>query len=170
VNGNVVVVAAAANETGVSPSGGASVWYPAAYPGVLAVASAPPDGSPAPNAARGKWISIAAPGTALMTVTRGGRGYVVISGTSFAPAIVSGTVVSPVDRGAVPLQQVKAAPGGDSHATVLAVAAVLAARALLVGLGTRSVRVGRRRSWHPGAVPTVAADERVAEPRPAELG
>src|SRR5206468_4412200 len=34
---NVIVVASAANETGVSPSGGASVSYPAAYPGVLAV-------------------------------------------------------------------------------------------------------------------------------------
>lgn len=225
VASNVIVVAAAANEAGVSPGRGASVWYPAAYPGVLAVASVSADGSPDTNAAHGDWISIAAPGDSLTTVTRGGHGYVVVSGTSFATAIVSGaaalvrerfptmprgeviarlehTAVPPGDgshdtavgygtvdpyaaltassvpgaavsspaRGAVPVQQVKAAPGGDDSTTVLAVVAVLAALAVFVGLGTLSVRVGRRRGWYPGVVPTVAADERAAEPHPAELG
>ena len=226
VAGNVIVVAAAANELGASPGGGAAVWYPAAYPGVLAVAATPPDGAPDVNAAHGDWISIAAPGTELSTVPRGGQGYVVVTGTSFATAIVSGaaalvrarfptmppaevisrlehTAVPPGDgsrddavgygtvdpyaaltassvpaagapsstaRGTVSVQRVRAASGGKGSGTVLAVAAVLAALAILVGLGTLSVRVGRRRSWHPGPAPHARADDRVAEPHPAELG
>jgi membrane-anchored mycosin MYCP len=225
VAGNVIVVAAAANETGVSPNGGASVWYPAAYPGVLAVASVSADGSPDQSGARGDWISIAAPGESLTTVSRGGQGYVTVTGTSFATAIVSGaaallrqrfptmppaqviarlehTAVPPGDgshddavgygtvdpyaaltssavpgaatvaprHGAVPVQQVKAATGGENSSTVLAVVALLAALAVLVGLGTLSVRAGRRRGWHPGAVRAAEVDARSPEPHPAELG
>jgi membrane-anchored mycosin MYCP len=225
VAGNVIVVAAAANETGVSPNGGASVWYPAAYPGVLAVASVSADGSPDQSGARGEWISIAAPSESLTTVSRGGQGYVTVTGTSFATAIVSGaaallrqrfptmppaqviarlehTAVPPGDgshddavgygtvdpyaaltssavpgaatvaprHGAVPVQQVKAATGGENSSTVLAVVALLAALAVLVGLGTLSVRAGRRRGWHPGAVRAAEVDARSPEPHPAELG
>jgi membrane-anchored mycosin MYCP len=226
VAGNVIVVAAAANEASASPGGAATVWYPAAYPGVLAVAAAPPDGTPDVNAARGDWISIAAPGKDLTTVPRGGKDFVVVTGTSFATAIVSGaaallrarfptmppaeviarlehTAVPPGDgsrddtvgygtvdpyaaltaysvpgagaasstaRGAVPVQRVRAASGGKGRGTVLAVVAVLAALAILVGLGTLSVRVGRRRGWYPGAAPYAPEDDRVAEPHPAELG
>src|SRR5438445_94356 len=60
VRKGVVVVAAAANETGSSASGSAATWYPAAYPGVLAVASVSPDGTASSDGARGKWIGIAA--------------------------------------------------------------------------------------------------------------
>jgi membrane-anchored mycosin MYCP len=90
LNKDVVVVAAAANETGSSATGGAATWYPAAYPGVLAVASVSADGSPVLTGARGKWIAIAAPGESLTTVTRGGKGFVTVTGTSFATAVVSG--------------------------------------------------------------------------------
>jgi type VII secretion-associated serine protease mycosin len=87
---DVVVVAAAANETGTGPNGGAATWYPAAYPGVLAVADVAADGAPQENGARGAWISLAAPGESLTTESRGGHGYVTVTGTSFATAIVSG--------------------------------------------------------------------------------
>jgi type VII secretion-associated serine protease mycosin len=120
---DVVVVAAAANESGAGTAGGAANWYPAAYPGVLAVASVSADGSPGVNAAHGSWISLAAPGDSLTTVTRGGKGYVTVSGTSFATAIVSGAaallrarypklsvheVVARLEHTAVP-------PGDGSH-------------------------------------------------------
>lgn len=87
---DVVVVAAAANESAPASSGSA-VWYPAAYPGVLAVTAVAADGSPDPQAARGNYIGLAAPGEALTTVPPGGKGYVTVTGTSFATAIVSGT-------------------------------------------------------------------------------
>jgi type VII secretion-associated serine protease mycosin len=120
---DVVVVASAANETGTGASGGAATWYPAAYPGVLAVSSVSADGSPDSNAATGKWIGLAAPGDSITTVTRGGQGYVTVTGTSFATAIVSGAaallrsrfphlsgpdVVARLEHTAVP-------PGDGSH-------------------------------------------------------
>jgi type VII secretion-associated serine protease mycosin len=120
---DVVVVAAAANETGTVAAGGSATWYPAAYPGVLAVASVSADGSSPASAARGTWIGLAAPGDSLTTVTRGGKGYVTVSGTSFATAVVAGAaallrarapnltareVVARLEETAVP-------PGDGSH-------------------------------------------------------
>ncbi|HZC69211.1 MAG TPA: S8 family serine peptidase [Jatrophihabitans sp.] len=86
----VVVVASAANDNGTTLPGETPISYPAAYPGVIAVATAPPDGSVDPSAMRGSWISLAAPGTALMTEPRGGKDFVSVDGTSYATAIVSG--------------------------------------------------------------------------------
>ena len=212
---NVVVVASAANETGQTASGPS---YPAAYPGVLAVSSIG-------GAVTGNWIDLAAPGTSLTTVTRGGKGYVTVSGTSFATAIVSGvaalvrqrfpdltapqviarleaTALPPGDgsrddaegygvvdpfaaltalstpaaggasapAGRVPVPALHGARHHGSNHTVLGVTAALGALAVLVALGTLSVRAGRRRGWYPGYRPPAAVDERVAEPQPAELG
>jgi len=84
---NVVVVAAAGNEGAAQTQ----TWYPAAYPGVLAVAAVGPSGQPLDASNKGAWISVAAPGQTLTAVPAGGRGYVTVSGTSFAAAIVSGT-------------------------------------------------------------------------------
>jgi membrane-anchored mycosin MYCP len=82
---NVVVVAAAGNES----SGGDTKWYPAAYPGVLAVAALKQDGSPLAESNRGSWVGIAAPGEGLTAPASGG-GYAALSGTSFAAALVAG--------------------------------------------------------------------------------
>jgi membrane-anchored mycosin MYCP len=88
---HVVVVASVANDAGAGVTGQDTMSYPAAYPGVLAVTAVSSDGTVDSSAPRGSWVSIAAPGTALMTVTRGGRGYVSVNGTSFATAVVAGT-------------------------------------------------------------------------------
>lgn len=82
---NVVVVAAAGNES----SGQQAPWYPAAYPGVLAVAALKADGTPLQESNRGPWVGIAAPGEGL-TGLAAVRGYVGLKGTSFATALVSG--------------------------------------------------------------------------------
>ncbi|WP_433220617.1 S8 family serine peptidase [Dactylosporangium sp. CS-047395] len=82
---NVVVVAAAGNEA----SNGDTKWYPAAYPGVLAVAALKQDGTPLAQSNRGDWVGIAAPGEGLTAPASGG-GYAGVSGTSFATALVSG--------------------------------------------------------------------------------
>jgi type VII secretion-associated serine protease mycosin len=119
----VVVVASAANDIGTAVTGETPISYPAAYPGVIAVASASPEGTVDPNAMRGKWISLAAPGTALTTVTRGGKGYVTVTGTSFATAIVSGAAallksrfpsLSPAQV-AARLEETAVPPGDGSH-------------------------------------------------------
>ncbi|WP_234971410.1 S8 family serine peptidase [Jatrophihabitans endophyticus] len=90
---DVVVVAASANEAGGAGGAGGSTrakQYPAAYPGVLAVAAVDADDAPVSGASTGSWISIAAPGDSLTTVPRGGKGYVTVTGTSFATGVVSG--------------------------------------------------------------------------------
>jgi subtilisin family serine protease len=80
-----VVVAAAGNES----AGSSEKWYPAAYPGVLAVAALKADGTPLQESNRGSWVGIAAPGEGLTSIAAG-RGYVGLKGTSFATALVSG--------------------------------------------------------------------------------
>jgi type VII secretion-associated serine protease mycosin len=82
---DVVVVAAAGNES----SNGDAKWYPAAYPGVLAVAALKQDGTPLAQSNSGSWVGIAAPGEGL-TATASGGGYAAVSGTSFATALVAG--------------------------------------------------------------------------------
>jgi type VII secretion-associated serine protease mycosin len=85
---DVVVVAAAGNENQSNPG---VTSYPAAYPGVLAVASVDADGRPSAESNRGSWVGIAAPGQELTTLASGGGGYTVVTGTSFATAVVAGT-------------------------------------------------------------------------------
>ncbi|MCE7001598.1 type VII secretion-associated serine protease mycosin [Kibdelosporangium philippinense] len=82
-----VVVAAAGNEQQDQPG---VTWYPAAYDGVLAVAAVDERGQPLKESNQGQWIDVAAPGKELTTASSGGRGYVAVSGTSFATALASG--------------------------------------------------------------------------------
>jgi membrane-anchored mycosin MYCP len=84
---DVVVVAAAGNENRTKPG---FTWYPAAYDGVLAVASVDAAGQPADDSNRGDWVDIAAPGVSLVSLSAGGDGFVAVSGTSFATAVISG--------------------------------------------------------------------------------
>lgn len=88
---NVVLVAAAGNEA-VN-----RVSYPAAYEGVVAVASV--DGGALPGnlpahlyfSNRGKQVDVAAPGLAVLAAWPGGK-KVVVSGTSASTALVSGAI------------------------------------------------------------------------------
>lgn len=84
---DVVVVAAAGNERREQPG---LTWYPAAYDGVLAVASVDAAGQPAEDSNRGDWVDIGAPGVGLVSLSAGGTGFVSVSGTSFATAVASG--------------------------------------------------------------------------------
>lgn len=78
------IVAAAGND-------GREVDYPAAYPGVIAVAAAEPWGRLASFSNNGPEITVAAPGVDILSTERGGR-YGRRSGTSMAAAHVSGVV------------------------------------------------------------------------------
>jgi type VII secretion-associated serine protease mycosin len=84
---DVVVVAAAGNEGRSQPG---LTWYPAAYDGVLAVASVDEAGQPAQDSNRGKWVDVGAPGVNLVSLSAGGDGYIAVNGTSFATAVASG--------------------------------------------------------------------------------
>lgn len=76
-----VVVAAAGND------GGERATYPAAYPGVVGVAAAGPDGALYPWATAGRWAALAAPGCDAVAATRGASDF---CGSSAAAALVSG--------------------------------------------------------------------------------
>jgi type VII secretion-associated serine protease mycosin len=80
---DVVVVASAGNTASAAPQ------YPAAYPGVVAVAATDWNGDLAPFSGRGSWIDIAAPGVDI-TSARSRSSYEAMSGTSYAVPIVSG--------------------------------------------------------------------------------
>jgi len=87
IDRDVVVVAAAGNEGRSQPG---LTWYPAAYDGVLAVASVDAAGQPSAESNRGAWVDIAAPGEGLTAPSSGGEGFVSVKGTSFATGVVSG--------------------------------------------------------------------------------
>jgi subtilisin family serine protease len=87
IDRDVVVVAAAGNEGRSQPG---LTWYPAAYDGVLAVASVDAAGQPSAESNRGPWVGVAAPGEGLTAPSSGGEGFVSVKGTSFATAVVSG--------------------------------------------------------------------------------
>lgn len=87
VERDVVVVAAAGNEGRSQPG---LTWYPAAYDGVVAVAGVDAAGQPSAESNRGAWVDVAAPGEGLTAPSSGGEGFVGVTGTSFATAVVSG--------------------------------------------------------------------------------
>ena len=83
LNHNVLVVAAAGN------SGNATTYYPAGYPGVLAVSAVAPDMSWATFSSSGQHISLSAPGLGIYSTLPGGT-FGTFSGTSMSSAQVSG--------------------------------------------------------------------------------
>jgi type VII secretion-associated serine protease mycosin len=87
---NVVVVAAAGNDL---PQQGTGPYYPAAYPGVLAVGAAGPGGALAPFSDQRSPVAVTAPGVNVTTAFPGTFPDAydpAQSGTSFAAAFVSG--------------------------------------------------------------------------------
>jgi membrane-anchored mycosin MYCP len=89
---NVVVVAAAGNDL---EKGGTGPFYPASYPGVLAVGAAAPGGALASFSDRHTPVAVTAPGVNLTTAYPGTFPEAYApgqSGTSFASAFVAGVV------------------------------------------------------------------------------
>lgn len=88
---DVLVVAAAGNAGDTRPA------YPAAYPGVVAVAAENADGALFDWSSRGPWIDLAAPGC---TPVPSGGSEAVACGTSFAAPLVAG--IAALERSADP--------------------------------------------------------------------
>ena len=83
----MVLVAAAGNNGPGAPYG-----YPAAYDGVIAVTATDADDKLMPQANRGAYVYVSAPGVDMLAPVDGGTDAV--TGTSFAAAIVSGAVAN----------------------------------------------------------------------------
>jgi subtilisin family serine protease len=81
--GNVVLVASAGNNDTSSPQ------YPAAYPGVMAVAATDLFDRKAPFSNYGSYVFVDAPGSHIISAVPGG-GYGIASGTSFSAPMVAG--------------------------------------------------------------------------------
>jgi membrane-anchored mycosin MYCP len=92
-----VAYAAARNVVVIAPVGSNGlnqanqVSYPAAYPGVLAVAAADPSGAPITAGTPGVRVDIAAPGSGVLSIGPRGRGQLTGSGADLATGFVAGT-------------------------------------------------------------------------------
>ncbi|MDJ0342334.1 type VII secretion-associated serine protease mycosin [Streptomyces sp. H10-C2] len=86
LNRDIVVVASAGND---GLAGEVKMTYPAAYPGVLAVAASDRNDERAPFSQTGSFVGVAAPGVDMVsTVPKGGQ--CVDNGTSFSAPYVAG--------------------------------------------------------------------------------
>jgi subtilisin family serine protease len=112
---DVVVVAAAGNSAAVAP------FYPAAYPGVVAVAASDPGRRLYAWSDYGDWVGLAAPGCNVAPALDGG--YLDFCGTSSASPIVAGLAALAIS--AVP------------SATSAEIAAALEKGSLPIGQGVR---------------------------------
>jgi membrane-anchored mycosin MYCP len=83
---DVLIVASVSNDA----ESGNPKAYPAAYPGVVAVAAVGADGKRASFSETGGYVSVAAPGSNVLSVGPRGNGHLVGNGTSFAAPYVSG--------------------------------------------------------------------------------
>lgn len=79
-----IIVAAASND------GVEQIRYPAAYNGVIAVASTDDSDSKSGFSNYGTWVDISAPGSAIRSTIAQGNGYTGFSGTSMATPMVAG--------------------------------------------------------------------------------
>jgi type VII secretion-associated serine protease mycosin len=85
---NVVVIA----PVSVSATNQANeVSYPAAYPGVIAVAAVDSSGTPVASAGKGVRVDLAAPGAQVLSIGPSGPGLLTGNGAAVATAFVAGT-------------------------------------------------------------------------------
>jgi subtilisin family serine protease len=82
-----VLVAAAGNNGPKAPYG-----YPAAYPGVIAITATDDKDELMQQANRGPYVFVSAPGVNVIAPVGGGQDLV--TGTSFAAAVVSGAIAN----------------------------------------------------------------------------
>ncbi|GIF73771.1 S8 family serine peptidase [Asanoa siamensis] len=103
-----VVVVAAAGNTGESGVESGRPTYPAAYPGVLAVASVNAEDRHVASSTAGDFVDVAAPGERIAGPAPAGGGYLFSAegGTSFATGYVSGVaaLIRAYDRGLSPAE------------------------------------------------------------------
>ena len=134
-----IIVAAAGN--GDSPA--AELIYPAAYPGVIAVAATDTQDRLVPTPGSGRHVVVAAPGVDVITTSPGG-GFQALSGSSIAAAHVSGLVallielrptLEPGDVARMLRRTARPLPSGTAGGTpgMIDVAAALAAVATTAG-------------------------------------
>jgi membrane-anchored mycosin MYCP len=83
---DVVLVASASNEA----QQGNPTPYPAAYPGVIAVGAVGREEQRSNFSEVGDYLDLTAPGVDIVSLSRGGRGHLMDSGTSYAAPFVSG--------------------------------------------------------------------------------
>ncbi|MDX8490922.1 S8 family serine peptidase [Mesorhizobium sp. VK22B] len=106
----MVLVAAAGNNGPKAPYG-----YPAAFDGVIAVTATDAKDGLMPQANRGAYVFISAPGVEM--VAPSGAGSDMVTGTSFAAAIVSGAIANLIhaapDRSADDIEKALAATAKD---------------------------------------------------------
>jgi subtilisin family serine protease len=106
----IILVAAAGNNGPKAPYG-----YPAAYDGVIAVTATDAKDGLMPQANRGAYVFISAPGVEM--VAPSGAGSDVVTGTSFAAAIVSGAIANLIhaapERSADDIEKALAATARD---------------------------------------------------------
>lgn len=106
----MVLVAAAGNNGPKAPYG-----YPAAFDGVIAVTATDAKDGLMPQANRGAYVFISAPGVEMVAPSGAGSG--VVTGTSFAAAIVSGAIANLIhaapDRTADDIEKALAATAKD---------------------------------------------------------
>lgn len=106
----IVLVAAAGNNGPKAPYG-----YPAAFDGVIAVTATDAKDGLMPQANRGAYVFISAPGVEM--VAPSGAGSDVVTGTSFAAAIVSGAIANLIhaapDRSADDIEKALATTARD---------------------------------------------------------
>ncbi|MDG4891682.1 MULTISPECIES: S8 family serine peptidase [unclassified Mesorhizobium] len=106
----MVLVAAAGNNGPKAPYG-----YPAAFDGVIAVTATDAKDGLMPQANRGAYVFLSAPGVEM--VAPSGTGSDVVTGTSFAAAIVSGAIANLIhaapDRSADEIEKALAATAKD---------------------------------------------------------
>lgn len=106
----IVLIAAAGNNGPKAPFG-----YPAAFDGVIAVTATDARDGLMPQANRGAYVFISAPGVEM--VAPSGAGSDVVTGTSFAAAIVSGAIANLIhaapDRSADDIEKALAATARD---------------------------------------------------------